>query len=87
MGRLQDVTLLWPAAGVVEQFAEKPGKAALRELTQGSKYSSETQPFEVIAAMGALESRQIVEMRRILQMPLCKHMLTACAICDRAVMV
>ena len=34
-------------AGVVEQFAEKPGKGALRELLQGSKYSSETQPFEV----------------------------------------
>lgn len=46
-GRLQDFTLLWNAAGVVEQFAEKPGKGALQELTQGSKYSSETQPFEV----------------------------------------
>ena len=50
---LRSVTLLLHAAGVVEQFAEKPGKGALRELTQGSKYSSETHPFEVTAAVVA----------------------------------
>jgi glucose-1-phosphate adenylyltransferase len=49
-----------PDTGVVEQFAEKPGKGALQELTQGSKYSSETQPFE--ASMGIyLFRRQVLE--------------------------
>jgi hypothetical protein len=51
-------------AGVVEQFAEKPGKGALQELLQGSKYSSETQPFEVIAAVGVIWSRQTFAMHR-----------------------
>lgn len=39
-----------PAAGVVEKFAEKPGKAALQELSKGSRHSTEAQPFEVPAA-------------------------------------
>lgn len=39
------------AAGVVEQFTEKPGRDALRELTKGSKYSSEAQPFEVCSTL------------------------------------
>ena len=39
--------LLAHRAGVVEKFAEKPGKGALQELSKGSRYSTADQPFEV----------------------------------------
>jgi glucose-1-phosphate adenylyltransferase len=49
-----------PDTGVVEKFAEKPGKAALQELSKGSRHSTEAQPFE--ASMGIyLFKRAVLE--------------------------
>lgn len=41
---------------MVEHFTEKPGKDAMRELSKGSKYSSEAQPFEVCTLLARYQN-------------------------------